>query len=82
MKQRWYVYIVRCRDRSLYTGIAIDVQKRLASHNAGTGAKYTRSRRPVKLVWSKAMPSATSARKYEAEIKSWPRAEKLRLLML
>ena len=80
MKVRWHVYILRCRDKSLYTGITVDVRKRLAAHNAGTGAKYTRARGPVKLVWSKAMPSGTAARKKEAEIKGWPRSEKLRLI--
>jgi predicted GIY-YIG superfamily endonuclease len=81
MKSRWYVYMVRCRDGSLYTGITTDVKKRLLKHNAGTGAKYTRSRGPVKLVWAKAAPSESAARKREAEIKGWKRAEKKSLIL-
>jgi len=72
----WFVYIVRCSDRSLYTGIAIDLKARILKHNAGVGAKYTRSRRPVKLVWSRAMRSPQKARRLEAEIKSWNKAAK------
>ena len=48
---RWQIYIIECRDGSLYTGITIDLEKRLAAHNAGKGAKYTTSRRPVQLVY-------------------------------
>jgi predicted GIY-YIG superfamily endonuclease len=76
MKRRWHVYILRCRDGSLYTGITTDVKERLRKHNAGTGAKYTRSRRPVVVVWSAVASSESAARKREAEIKGWKRAEK------
>jgi len=72
----WFVYIVRCRDKSLYTGISNDLPGRIKKHNAGAGAKYTRARRPVKLVWSKKMKTPTAARKLEAKIKSWRKAQK------
>ena len=49
----WWVYLLRCGDGTLYTGITDDLDRRLAAHNAGRGAKYTRSRRPVTLVWRK-----------------------------
>ncbi len=73
---RWHVYLLRCVDGSLYTGITNDVPARLAAHNAGKGAKYTRSRLPVALAWSRVMRSATAARKKEAAIKQMTRLEK------
>ncbi|MCK9360838.1 GIY-YIG nuclease family protein [Patescibacteria group bacterium] len=73
---RWHVYILRCRDKSLYTGISTDVEARLEKHNSGKGAAYTRSRKPVELVWSKTCKTESSARKQEAKIKSWSKAEK------
>jgi putative endonuclease len=75
----WHVYIVRCRDGSLYTGIATDLKARITKHNAGKGAKYTRSRRPVRLVWSAATRSESAARKREARIKRLSRSEKISL---
>lgn len=68
--------MVRCADESLYTGIAVDVEKRIALHNAGKGAKYTRSRLPVVLVWQAAMKSATDARKAEIDLKRLSKKEK------
>lgn len=76
----WYVYIVRCRDNSLYTGIALDVKQRIGKHNSGDGAKYTRSRRPVKLVRKEKYATEGLARKREAEIKGWTRFKKLNLI--
>ncbi|OGL78524.1 hypothetical protein A3E39_01550 [Candidatus Uhrbacteria bacterium RIFCSPHIGHO2_12_FULL_60_25] len=72
----WFIYILRCADGSLYTGITKDVQSRIEKHNDGTGAKYTRSRRPVVLVWSKRTTSASAAMKREARIKGWARTQK------
>ena len=72
--------MVRCADGSLYTGIAIDVEKRIALHNAGKGAKYTRSRLPIVLVWQAQMQSATDARKAEADIKRLSKKEKESLI--
>jgi putative endonuclease len=78
--KKWFVYIVRCRDGSLYTGITTDVVARIKIHNFGKGAKYTRSRRPVKLVWKKIMKSESAARKREAKIKKLPRNKKIALI--
>lgn len=78
--KKWHVYLVRCADGSLYTGIAIDVAQRLAKHNAGDGAKYTRSHRPVKLVRVETYATETEARKREAEIKSWKKTRKESLI--
>ena len=75
-----YVYIVQCRDGSLYTGWTTDVKKRVATHNAGTGAKYTKSRRPVTLVYFEALESKSEALKREAAIKKLSHLEKLELI--
>lgn len=75
-KKTWHVYILRCRDKSLYTGISVDVATRIEAHNKGKGAAYTRSRKPVKLVWSARQKSESSARKLEAKIKRWKKSEK------
>lgn len=72
----WSVYMVRCRDDSIYTGIAIDLEKRIAKHNAGEGAKYTRSRLPVVLMWEESVESESAARVREAVIKRYSRQEK------
>lgn len=77
---RWYVYVVRCADGSLYTGISTDVPARVATHNAGRGAKYTRSRLPVQLVHVETKKSQSTALRREAAIKALPRARKLSLL--
>lgn len=73
---KWYVYVLRCRDNSLYTGISTDVLARVEKHNAGKGAAYTRSRAPVALVWSKACKTESAARKKEYVMKRWSKAEK------
>lgn len=75
------VYIVECSDGSLYTGITVDLKRRIERHNNGEGARYTRSRRPVKLVWSESHKSESSVRKREAEIKRWPRAKKIQTII-
>jgi putative endonuclease len=76
----FFVYIVRCRDGSLYTGITNDVAKRIARHNAGKGAKYTRARGPVVLVWSKQMPTWLEAAREERRIKKLTKKEKEALI--
>jgi predicted GIY-YIG superfamily endonuclease len=73
----WFVYLVRCADGSLYTGVTRDVARRCRQHNAGTASKYTRSRRPVELVYHEAHPGRSSALKREAAIKAMDRQEKL-----
>lgn len=78
----WQVYIVRCADDSLYTGIARDLERRIAEHNAdnGQGASYTRSRRPVTVVYQEAAADRSAASKREYRIKQLSRAEKLALI--
>lgn len=75
-----FVYILRCADGSLYTGWTIDLDKRLAAHQAGTGSRYTRSRLPVTLAASWELPDRTAARREEARIKALPREAKLGLI--
>lgn len=77
----WYAYIAECSDGTLYAGIATDVERRMAEHNAGTGAKYTRSRTPVACVWSEEHPDRSSASKREYELKRMSRAQKERLIL-
>lgn len=72
----WSVYIVRCCDGSLYTGISTDVARRIQQHNAGKGAAYTRSRRPIELVWTESNLTESLARKKEHEMKKWRKAAK------
>ena len=75
-----FVYMVRCTDGTLYTGWTNDLEKRLAAHNAGTAAKYTRPRRPVTLVYQEAFPTKEEAMRREWQIKRLTRAEKLALI--
>ncbi|MDD2646846.1 MAG: GIY-YIG nuclease family protein [Patescibacteria group bacterium] len=76
MSKPWFIYIVRCRDNSLYTGITIDIDKRIKDHNQGLGAHYTKTRGPVKLVYNEKHPNRSSALKKEILIKSWRRKRK------
>ena len=76
----YYVYILRCGDDSLYTGITTDVARRAAVHNAGKGAKYTRSRLPVTVVYQEPQPDKSAALRREIKIKAMTRAEKLKLI--
>ena len=76
----WYVYILRCGDGTLYTGSTDNVEKRFTAHAAGKGAKYTRGRGPLELVYTEALPDKSSALKREAAIKKLSRAEKLSLI--
>jgi putative endonuclease len=74
------VYIVECADGSLYTGWALDVQRRVEAHNAGRGGRYTRLHRPVRLVYTEECETRVAAMRREAAIKRWPRAKKLKLI--
>lgn len=78
-RSAWHVYLVRCADGTLYTGITTDLARRMAAHNAGKGAKYTRSRGPVRLVWSEPAKDVGAARRREYQVRTLPRAEKERL---
>ena len=75
-----YVYILRCGDGSFYTGWTNDLEKRTAAHNDGRGARYTQSRRPVKLIYSEKVSSKNEALRREREIKKMTRAAKQNLL--
>lgn len=77
---QWHVYIVQCADNTLYTGCTNNLTKRITKHNAGLGAKYTKVRLPVLLVYSQAVVSRSAALKREYEIKQLPRAKKLSLI--
>ena len=72
----WFVYLLRCADASLYTGITNDVSRRCEQHNAGTASRYTRSRRPIRLVHQERHASRSEALKREAVIKALSREEK------
>jgi putative endonuclease len=74
------IYIVECADQTFYTGWTTDLKRRLKMHNAGRGAKYTRSRIPVRLVYVEDQPSRAAAMQRELEIKRLRRAQKLKLI--
>ena len=77
----YYLYIVRCSDTTLYTGIAQNVKKRVAEHNVSdVGAKYTRARRPVKLMYTRRFRSRSTASRAEARVKQLSRREKLAMI--
>ena len=80
MEQTWHLYILRCRDNSLYTGITNDVEKRFQAHQSGKGAKYTRGRGPLELVYREECGDHSAALKREAEIKKLPRERKMALI--
>jgi len=80
--EKWFVYILRCADSSLYTGITKDVKRRCGQHNGGTASRYTRSRRPTKLAWQEAQPSQSAALNREAAINARTRKEKLAMIRL
>jgi predicted GIY-YIG superfamily endonuclease len=73
---RWYLYMVKCSDGTLYTGITNDLHRRLSEHNNGTASRYTRSRLPVRLVYREPCRNKSSALKKECQIKSLSREEK------
>ena len=73
---RWFVYILECADKTLYTGITPDPERRLLQHNAGKGAKYTKGRRPVRLVYKEDTPGKSEAARRECAIKKLKKAEK------
>jgi len=79
-KIRWHVYLLTCADGTLYAGVTNDLARRLAAHNAGKGAKYTKPRRPVVLAWSVSTKDRSSAQKREHAVKALTRPEKLQLI--
>jgi predicted GIY-YIG superfamily endonuclease len=76
----WSLYIIQCRDGSLYTGITTDISRRIKEHNSKKGAFYTQNKTPVELVYQEALPNQSEARKREAAIKRLTRKEKLELV--
>jgi len=76
----WYIYIIQCKDGKLYTGITNNLNRRLAEHNLGHGGRFTRSRKPVKLVYCQELPSKSEALKREIKIKKLSRSQKLDLI--
>ncbi|MDD2657051.1 MAG: GIY-YIG nuclease family protein [Candidatus Pacebacteria bacterium] len=76
----YFVYILKCKDGSFYTGITTDVARRFAEHRSGTGGHYTRAKEAVEIIYTEPHPDRSSASKREAEIKSWPREKKLSLI--
>lgn len=79
MESVWYLYMLRCKDDTLYTGITTDVEKRLETHRSGKGAKYTRGRAPLQLVYQETCGSHSEALRREREVKGLTRREKLAL---
>ena len=79
MEELWHLYILRCKDGSLYTGITTDVEKRLEAHRRGKGAKYTRGRGPLELVYREVCGSHSDALKRELAVKAMTRAQKQKL---
>jgi len=75
----WWVYMLRCVDGSVYTGITNDLDRRMRSHAAGSASRYTRSRLPVELVYREPQPDRSAALRREAEIKRYPRVRKQQL---
>lgn len=80
MSREWLVYLLRCRDGSLYTGITNDLPRRLASHRAGTGSAYVRARLPVRVVYRESQPDRSTALRREAAVKKLTRRDKLKLI--
>ena len=81
MTTSWHVYILKCNDSSLYVGITTDIERRVQEHNQGkAGAKYTKARRPVALVYSEPATDRSEASQREAQLKKLSRAQKLELI--
>lgn len=80
MEKEWVLYMLRCRDGSLYTGITNNLEKRLEAHRSGKGAKYTRGRCPLELVYTEKCEDHSAALKREVEIKKLSRDEKIQLI--
>ncbi len=78
--ERWTVYILRCKDGTLYTGITKDIERRVKQHNDGKGSKYTQSRRPVKVVYNEKKMGRANALVREAEIKQYSKEKKEELV--
>ncbi|KKQ74105.1 MAG: hypothetical protein US95_C0034G0007 [Candidatus Woesebacteria bacterium GW2011_GWB1_38_5] len=78
----WFVYILLCSDKSFYTGISNDPKRRFIEHKNGTGGAYTRSHKPVKIIYLEKLPNRSAALKREFQIKSWRKYKKIQMLNL
>lgn len=78
----WFIYILLCRDKSLYTGVTNNLEKRLAAHKSGTASAYTTSHKPVRIIYTETVGTKSEALKREYEIKSWSREKKINTLHL
>jgi len=79
---KWHVYIIECKNKSLYTGITTDLQRRFSEHKRGAGCRFSAYNPAKKLVYSETFKTRSKAAKREAEIKSWSRQKKLELVRL
>ncbi len=79
-EQSWFVYVIRCKNGSLYTGITNDLERRFAMHSAGTGAKFLRGKGPLTLEFSTILPDKSSALKIEHKIKQLTRSQKEKII--
>ena len=77
----YYFYLARCSDKSLYSGTTVNLKAREQRHNAGRGARYTANRRPIEIVYHEEFETLLDARRREAEVKRWPKADKEKLVM-
>jgi len=79
-REKWFLYILRCSDGSLYTGVTKDLARRFKMHQAGRASRYTRSHGPVEMVYSETCHDRSSALIRECEVKEWPRPKKEQLI--
>ena len=78
----WFVYVLLCSDKSFYTGISNNPEKRFADHKNGKGGRYTKIHKPIKIVYLQQVPSKSHALKRELQIKGWSRLKKINILKL
>jgi len=77
---KWFIYIIECEDKSLYTGCTNDLNRRFEEHKKGVGAKYTASHKPVRILFSEERDSRSEALKRESQIKGWSRVKKIKFI--
>ena len=76
----WFVYLIQCRDNSIYTGITNDLEKRFKHHKEGKGGRYTRNHKPIKILYSEQFETKSDALKREIQIKGWRKEKKINLV--
>jgi putative endonuclease len=76
----WFLYLIRCKGDQLYTGITTNIERRLAEHQSGKGAKYLRGKTPLQLIFQQKIGSRSEALKIEAAVKKWPKVEKEKMI--